>query len=41
MRQQRQVPIDCIGADDLRMIEPELADEFQAAIINKVSGPGQ
>ena len=38
MRQQRQVPIDCIGADDLRMIEPELADEFQAAIIIKRQG---
>jgi len=38
MRQNRQVPVDYINADELRIIEPELADEFKAAIIIKRQG---
>jgi len=38
MRRQRQVPIDLIGAAELRELEPELADAFKAAIIIKQQG---
>ena len=38
MRQNRQVPVDYLNADELHIIEPELADEFKAAIIIKRQG---
>jgi D-amino-acid dehydrogenase len=38
MRRQRQVPVELIDKQSLRRLEPELADDFQAAIIIKQQG---